>query len=379
MITKPTQYSKGKNGAIIQHDIWTEGNVIYVRYGQVGGKLQTSPGKVCFGKNIGKKNETTPEQQADKQAEAMWKHKAERKYALTPEEACEPIIFPMLAKVYADASDKKLRYPMMVQPKLDGLRCLAFREGGTGRVILQSRGGKEFNLPHLTEFLEKTLDGSMILDGELYIHGVSFQTIGSWIKRQQPESKKIQYHTYDCVPYAESQLDEDDEDYIRRPNYHRYNNLVDWHYENSDGSLVKLVKVEIVNSRKAVLDFERRCVEKEDYEGAIARHSDGTYLFTYRSDDLYKVKSFEDMEFKIVGFGEECNGKFAGTANFVCVTKEGNTFEVTPKGSMEQKREYFQNKDEYIGKLLVVKYLGWTDDGIPKIAVGKGIRLEEDM
>jgi hypothetical protein len=62
-----------------------------------------------------------------------------------------------------------------------------------------------------------------------------------------------------------------------------------------------------------------------------------------------------------------------------CVTADGVEFDVNPKGTLDQKREWLRDGEQYIGKLLTVRYMGFTEKGIPKIAVGVAFRLDEDL
>ena len=82
-MTFPILYHKGKGGALVQWRIWTRGDTIFTEHGQVGGKLQLTPGIKCESKNVGRSNETTPEEQANSEAKAMWIFKVERKYSET--------------------------------------------------------------------------------------------------------------------------------------------------------------------------------------------------------------------------------------------------------------------------------------------------------
>ena len=120
----PILYHEGKGGAIVQWEIWTERNIIYAKHGQVNGKLQTTPGIVCEGKNIGKSNETTPEKQAIVEAKSMWTNKVERKYSETKEDAQKEVFLPMLAGDFKKRNGKGVTYPADVQPKLDGVRAI---------------------------------------------------------------------------------------------------------------------------------------------------------------------------------------------------------------------------------------------------------------
>ena len=128
----PTLYKRTSTGAIQQWTISTVGNVIHTTYGQVDGAMQTTSDTVDEGKNVGKKNATTPAQQA--LAEAIAKHEkqikrgyvdsVEKAQAGTVDEVIEGGMSPMLAKTFEDHG-AKLTYPVAVQPKLDGHRCVA--------------------------------------------------------------------------------------------------------------------------------------------------------------------------------------------------------------------------------------------------------------
>ena len=72
-------------------------------------------------------------------------------------------------------------------------------------------------------------------------------------------------------------------------------------------------------------------------------------------------------------------GKFEGAVIWECITQEGKTFSVTPKGTMAQRPKCFETGDQYIGKRLKVQFFAWTKDIIPQFPVGLAIRLEEDL
>ena len=65
--------------------------------------------------------------------------------------------------------------PVDVQPKLDGLRCLVSADD----LVLRSRGGKNYCLPHIAEHLALILAAGAIAGGEIYIHGVPLQALVS--------------------------------------------------------------------------------------------------------------------------------------------------------------------------------------------------------
>lgn len=161
----PTLYKQ--KDKLQQWTVWTEGNIIYTEYGDVGGKLQVIPEEILTGKNIGKKNETTKEQQAEKEALSKWNNKKDRS-GYSEEIGIETeLISPMLAHSFDQQSDK-IEFPCFVQPKLDGIRCIAIINNGS--CELWSRTKKRItSLPHIIEELEKRYPaGKIIFDGELF-------------------------------------------------------------------------------------------------------------------------------------------------------------------------------------------------------------------
>jgi DNA ligase-1 len=364
----PTLYHKGKGGALVQWDIWTLGNVITTRHGQVGGKLQTTPGIVCEGKNIGKSNETTPEEQAISEAKSMWTYKVERKYSETEEDAQEEVFLPMLAADFKKRKGKGVRYPVDVQPKLDGVRAMAYWEGD--RVVLGTRGGKEWTAPtHIIEELERVLPREMVLDGELYIHGVDFESLTSWAKKKHQETIQLQYHVFDMPIDANGAT--------LKWSYRK--GMLNTFFFKNRNKLVHLQQVltNQANSEKDVLVAEERFVAS-GYEGAIVRN-DVPYLFGHRSNDLLKVKSSQDAEFKIVGFthGKGSNVK---AVKWICVTLDGVEFDVNPKCSMAKKEQLYREGKQHIGKWLKVVFQNYTSaERKPRFGRSVGFRDPRDM
>jgi len=368
-----TLYHQGKTGAIVQWDIWTEGADICTEYGQIGGKMQTSR-KTATPKNVGRANATSANEQAVLEATAMHKKRLDGKYSLTIEDAKKEVFLPMLAASFDKRKDK-VTYPVDVQPKLDGVRCLAYWDGDS--VKLMSRGGKQWNCcQHIIDELEQVLPTDWVLDGELYIHGKTFQEITKLVKTTKllakPESVNVQFHVYD-VPragYEQTEIGGSTWDNRKMSLL-----LIDEFVENCKS--VVAVRTDFAAHEEDVYELQSEYLE-EGYEGAIVREYDGEYKFGYRSNKLLKVKNFMDEEYLIAGFTTGV-GRFDGCVVWVCMTEDGQSFKVVPQGTMEERQETYQNADKHIGDWLKVKFFELTDDGIPRFPVGLGIRPLEDM
>ena len=105
------------------------------------------------------------------------------------------------------------------------------------------------------------------------------------------------------------------------------------------------------------------------FEGAMLKNLNGTYLFQYNSDDLEKVKDFEDAEFEIVG-GKEGTGTDTGCIIYRCKTKTDLEFDARPRGTVEDRKKMLINLPNDIGKMLTVRYAELSDIGIPLQPVG---------
>ena len=341
----------------------TEGNRVLVSHGFLGGKLVEHE-DICEGKNIGKKNETTSEEQAVLVAKSLWDKKVKSGYSTSMDAPTNEHItyFPMLAN---EMTDKSLTtFPCYVQPKLDGIRCLIYMHNGT--IQYQSRNHSLFQpFPHLKFDINLILSRNpgipnLILDGELYSHDLTFQQITSIVrKKDHPDLEKVEYHLYDLyLP---------DKTYQER--YELIKQLTN--YKKPGKLNVIPVQTYKVNNRQEIEERHTQFVE-EGYEGLMVRMPQGLYRQQLRSKELLKYKHFRDDEFKVVGV-HEGNG---GIAVFECVTEQGRIFSVNMKCTKEEKQNYLSQYKKYDGKLLTVRYQEMTDDGVPRFPVGIAFRLD---
>lgn len=305
-------YKQTTTGKIQEWQVQVLGNIVTSTYGQVDGKLQQTNDVVKKGKNIGKVNETTPEEQAILKAQQLFDKKVKEGYVtdLTQAEMVKNNldgIEPMLA-FDKDKKEKYYTFPAFAQPKLDGFRCIAII--ADGKCQLFTRTQKPINtLPHIVTEIEQVFGtfGNMILDGELYNHELKdeFEKICSYIKRDEihPEHETIQYHIYDQVAGGGHNLRFSQ---VRTPLELRVYPCM----------FLKVVETVQVNSHEELEKLFNAWLS-DGYEGAIYRSPDMEYE-NKRSVGLLKIKVFEDDEFEIVGV-EEGTGKDMGVAStFVC-------------------------------------------------------------
>lgn len=259
---------------------------------------------------------------------------------------------PMLAAKYVDVAKQiPFKDGVHVQRKYNGYRCMIINDNGT--LIPYSRNGKIISsIDHILNEIE--IPNNTILDGELYCHGVSFQTVSSWIKKKQPETKQISYIVYDLVDSGNFTV--------------RVNKLREFEFLFS-GKFVQLAPVYTVFSEdEAKKELEFYIHSK--YEGAIIRISNKPYEPGKRSKSLIKMKKFLDDEFLVTGI----TASMEGLAILHCRAKNGKIFKVSAPGNREEKREILINFENYVGKMVNVEYAELTEYGIPFHPVAKFFR-----
>lgn len=364
-----TLYKKTSTGASQSWEISTEDNVIVTRWGQVGGKIQETRDVVAKGKNVGKKNETTPAQQAEAEAQSQWEKKLKKGYVKTLDDALadkvdsviEGGVSPMLAHRY-DEQGHKIKFPCLVQPKLDGHRCIAVVKDG--KCTLWSRTRKPItSMVHIQRAIENLGISDIVLDGELYNHDYrdKFEELTSFIRdaKVKPGAEVVEYHVYDIASDA--------------PQHERQHEL--WTEVPLSGPLVHVKTWREVQNEEDMMEIFDELLAS-GYEGAMVRNADAKYV-NKRSYDLQKIKEFIDAEFEVVGV-EEGRGKLAGHAIFVCKTAEGVEFRAKMKGETALLKQYWDDPSLAIGRQLTVKYQGITaKNGVPRFPVA--LRFKEDV
>ena len=362
----PTLYCKSKTGKTQVWNIQVIGSMIRVSYGYQDGAVTVNEKTITAGKNIGKKNETTPEQQATSEARSTWDKKKTGGYAESLDDAHVPgvadaaavaaheAILPMLAHDYHKRG-KDIKFPCFVQPKLDGVRCI-FKNG-----VLTSRQGKVFpNMEHITQDLK---DVDLVLDGELYSNTLNFQQfVGLVRKKKHNDAEKqllrqVKFHVYDCV---------NDKPFSERTE------AINALFSKRLYAFSEPLLTEECKTKEDLKKFHDKYVA-EGKEGLIIRNKDGLYQLAARSKDLQKYKEFEDAEFKVTGFTDG-EGLEKGLVIWICETSAGKSFHVRPRGTHEARAEIFNEAKDYVSKSLTVRYQELTEEGIPRFPVGIAFR-----
>jgi DNA ligase-1 len=260
----------------------------------------------------------------------------------------------------------KIKYPVLVSKKLDGIRTI-FKDGK-----MLSRSLKEIPSKQLQNKFQYLKDYSkfhnIILDGELYGLGISFQEITHFVMTEDLDliNEKIPSHlNFFCFDMLREDINKDFN--LRYEEYSQLNlsNLV-------------IVKQKLAYSKKEVEEmFEDALIN--GFEGLILKSPTSKYKFgrtTFKSGDGYKVKPFITIDSKIISVEERFentsesytnelglsqkhnfkdNKESTGIAACFVVIYDGFEQRVMITGNEDFRKEIWQNKENYIGKMIEFK------------------------
>jgi DNA ligase-1 len=353
-----------KNDANDQIRVWTiiaEDTVLIMQHGMLNGTTQVSTELV----ELNKSGRDIDQQVALKKQSRVNKQ-LDKGYCYTIEEAlnskglnASKFAKPMLAQKFRDVKNIDFAN-CFVQYKYNGHRCLVTKQDG--KLIAYSRNGKPItSIDHILKDLQ-WLPECYTLDGELYLHGTPLQTIGSLVRKNQPDSKKLVYVVYDCTSHSK---------YEMRLSFLKRSNI---------GACTPSICIAPTFAyAESKMPIKERLAESiaNGYEGLILRHGNTGYEAGKRSQSLVKVKQVLDDEFCIVGVHQSADG----WAIFECQCEPSvgirpvqNTFRVSAMGTMQDKHNAWANRNDFIGKMLTVEFFEWTIDSKPFHPVAIGIR-----
>jgi DNA ligase-1 len=349
-----TLYKRDTTGKIRCWTAQFENDQWRVVSGILDGNLVVSEWRIAKPKNVGKKNEKTADEQAVAESNAKHKKQLEKGYFIHLRDIDNVVSFkPMLANDYAKLK-KPLNYPILCQPKLDGIRCIARADG------LWSRTGKaHLSIPHIWEALAPTFKEfpNLVLDGELYNHDLrdDFNKIVSLVRKSKPtdedlkeSAKLVQFHVYDTVM---------DEIFAIRDT--AYTGIV----RAIGKCCIQRVLCSFIENQAELDDVYGQYIQ-EGYEGQMIRLN--ALYENKRSKNLLKRKEFITEEYKVTGT-EEGEGNWTGSIKkFNLITSDGKKFNAGVRGTKQSLANLLnQTRPDW----ATLRYFELSVDGIPRFPV----------
>jgi DNA ligase-1 len=277
-----------------------------------------------------------------------------------------------------------ITYPLLGSYKLDGIRCLFIN----GQML--SRAFKPIRNVHLQTRFESlkqySKDNNMILDGELYAKGMSFQQITHYVMSEDEVVPfELKFWCFDCV--KDNNLNTPFKERIRLIP------IVD--------IIVKVEQKELNTAHDVQNMFEEAL--NIGFEGLILKSPNSYYKCgrgTLKEGLIYKVKPFETFDGEITeviqgtkvkdevertqdNFGnsktsiKKDDRELVEKASAFRVKYNGTTLKVSLAMTDEEKEEVWRNQKNYIGKYIEYKGMSIGQKDVPRHPIYLRMRLDK--
>lgn len=292
---------------------------------------------------------------------------------------------PMLSgKVPADLD--KIRYPVLVSPKLDGIRCIVDEHGNAFTRNLKPVPN-EYVRAKIKLAKLRNLDGELIVGDPSGIDVINRTTSGVMSRDGEPD---FTFHVFDAFESPSMNFEyrlEDARKAVRAA-------------QKAGHAWVKSVRHIVLGNSQHLTEFAERQVA-EGYEGAMLRSFEGAYKFgrsTTKEGGLLKYKFFEDAEARVIDFVELMHNENEQTRDelgrskrskkksglvatgklgaLVCEFK-GKRFEIGTGFTEQQRWDIWEDRNNVLPVPRVTfKYQGLTPDGVPRFPVFREFRYD---
>ena len=248
---------------------------------------------------------------------------------------------------------------IFISQKLNGTRC-AF----VGDKCMTRQGKEYIGLQHIIEDLQELVGTNMFVDGELVYKNKegltdseAFQK-GTGIAMSKDEDKlDLKLIVFDMFPLNEFWNRQSKETYSERLlNYilPLRNKVASNHFEN-----VSVVPMFYNGCEHAEIWNWLDYAENNDMEGVILNLD--TPYECKRSKNLIKVKKFYTYDLEVVDV-EEGDGRNKGTLGALVAKYKDNTVNVGSGFTDEERKNFWENREDIIGRVIEVKYKEITTD-----------------
>lgn len=286
----------------------------------------------------------------------------------------------MLANKYFDKPEVINGKEFVITTKIDGSRIIAMKDNG--QVSFWTRQGQKYEgLIDLEEALKNISEDNFVLDGEIVAMNTdkedTYKNTMKLSRTKEQAKHGLKMLVFDYMPIANFKIQCCPMTYSARrstlsaifdlngQHLAPYFELLPMLYKGADTNKI----IELLNTQTA-----------KGEEGIMINICDAPYDFK-RSNNLLKVKKFQDTEVKIVGYEEGVN-KLAGTLGaFICEYKD-NIVRVGSGLSDEDRAYFWANQDKYLNKYITVKYFEESYDSktnLPSLRFPIYMRVREDI
>ncbi len=269
-----------------------------------------------------------------------------------------PVFECMLAHDGAN-HEKKITGTKLLEPKLDGVRCITIVNFEARTVVQYTRNGKVLeNFSHISDALLANIDlvgRSYVLDGEVVSN--SFQALMKQVHRKDDvKASDARLMLFDIIPLSEFQKGKSIMGQKRRTAL----------LKGFKPAFEKCGHIDVIEQTEVDLDsyvgelqfkqFNKDAIE-QGFEGIMIKDPNAVYECK-RSVSWLKMKPFIEVSLTVVGF-EEGTGRNEGKLGaLICEgVDDGKSISVNVGSgfSDDQRSDYWTDKETMVGQIVEVR------------------------
>lgn len=290
-----------------------------------------------------------------------------------------PAFSVQLANKYFDKPEYVEGKRFTLTTKIDGGRIIAIKKNG--EVKFYTRAGQLYEgLVDLETEMLNSLPDNICLDGEITLLNPGILTSKDQYKqtmkivRRDGEKHGVKMLVFDMLPADEflSQTCTYNYDYRRAALETLFSAVSLDYFKLLDNLYTGTDTNEIQRILKSQVDAGE--------EGIMINICDAKYEYK-RTNALLKVKKFKSCDLRVIDMERGTNKNSDRLGAFICEYKNGNTVKVGSGMSYEQRLDFWNNKDKYIGRIIEVGYFEETsnaDGGLSlRFPTFKDVRLDK--
>jgi DNA ligase-1 len=254
----------------------------------------------------------------------------------------------------------------VIQPKLDGYRCLAFKTYA-GEVTLFSRNGKLIEGYDQIEEDIGLLPGGSIYDGEIMSLDGSFHGVQTSAFKKSKGKEGI-LNIFDRVAIEEFTGEKSVYPYgFRRSNLEDLRSII------KGTSSLRILESEgpFSNDKsdiEIVYDFHKKFLAK-GYEGTMVKSLHAPYK-KGKGRHIQKIKEMETLDLPVIGVEKGKEGtKYEGTLGALIVEYKGNPVHVGSGYSDAERDKFWNSRTDIINRIIEVQFFEETKDKNEKLSL----------
>ena len=272
--------------------------------------------------------------------------------------ASVPVFECMLAHDGAN-HESKITGKKLVEPKLDGVRCLTVIDYENQTVTQYTRNGKVLeNFTHITDYLSQYINEfgrSMILDGEVVSR--TFQDLMKQVHRKDNvQAGDARLVLFDCLPLVEFKQGISVMGLRRRREF-----LKNWQNIFADSGFIEIVSqrefdLDVLTDEIEFKDYNQEMVEA-GYEGIMIKDPNSKYECK-RSTAWLKQKPFIEVSLTVTGYEEGTGRNQSRLGALICEGgDDGKTICVNCGSgfSDDDRTELWAGRDSLVGQVVEVR------------------------